>query len=65
MPNEEGYATADTGSDQPSVPASDSAGLVCKCFLHCYGMGLRIEPNCAAGWLSWLSVLTSGIRSVV
>ena len=25
LPNEEGYATADTGSDQPSVPASVSA----------------------------------------
>ena len=28
LPNEEGYATADTGSDQPSVPASLFASVV-------------------------------------
>ena len=28
LPNEEGYATADIGSDQPSVPASLFASVV-------------------------------------
>ena len=45
--NEEGFATADTGSDQPSVPARHFASVVCKCFLQCHGLGLSLEPrNC-------------------
>ena len=60
LPNEQGYAAADTGFDQPSVPASDSASVFCTCFLHCCGMGLSLDPQCTA---SWLSAFASETRS--